>query len=116
MSNEVASIKLVTFDGKKGSWQNFERKFKAFLTAKKLKKAFKVGWVVPKSGEEKDTNGDPIDEKVKEQELNESVYNLLLLLSMNSTTDHGQIAFDLVTSMEMPEYPDGNFVETGRSC
>ena len=95
---------------------HFERKFKAFLTAKKLKKAFKVGWVVPKSGEEKDTNGDPIDEKVKEQELNESVYNLLLLLSMNSTTDHGQIAFDLVTSMEMPEYPDGNFVEAGRSC
>ena len=77
--SEVSSIKLVTFDGKTDSWPNFERKFKAFLTAKKLKKAFKAGWVVPKLGDEKDAQGNPIADKVAEQELNEAAYNLLLL-------------------------------------
>ena len=77
MSNEVTSIKLVTFAGKKNEWQNFERKFKAFLTAKKLKKAFAIGWVVPKKGDEVDQHGNEIADKVKEQELNETAYNLL---------------------------------------
>ena len=108
MSNEVTSIKLVTFAGKKHEWQNFERKFKAFLTAKKLKKAFAFGWVVPKKGDEVDQQGNEIADKVKEQELNETAYNLLLL-SMDAEKDQGQVAFDLVTSTETPDYPDGNF-------
>ena len=107
--NEVVSIKLVTFDGKKSNWPNFERKFKAFTTAKKLKGIFKAGLTIPKAGEEKDASSGPIDEKLKLQVLNKLVYNMLLL-AMDSSKDTGQVAFDLVTSTESAAYPVVNFI------
>ena len=110
MSSEVASIKLVTFDGNEKNWRNFETKFKAFMTAKKLKSIFKTGLVIPKVGDEEKSDGSLDSDKVKIQEMNETVYNLLVL-SIDTTKPAGQVALDLVTGTEEDaKYPNGNFV------
>ena len=116
MSTEVSSVKLVTFDGNKRNWRVFVSRFKAFLIAKKLKEIFKVGLEIPKAGEEiiqdstdeTSTVYDP--DEVRLQELNETTYNLLLL-AMDTTTDKGQIAFDMVDSTVSRDYPNGSFLQ-----
>ena len=117
MSSEVSSVKLVTFNGKREDWKVFVTRFKAFIIAKKLKKIFQRGLTIPKAGEEVVTTGTgasattTVDtDKQELQELNETVYNLLLL-AMDTSTNKGKVAFDMVSNSVSSDYPSGNFLE-----
>ena len=62
---------------------------------------------IPKSTEEIDGDTEEGKKKIKIRDLNEIGY-VDLILSMNTDTLAGQVAFDIVKKSRVPDYEDGN--------
>jgi hypothetical protein len=101
------SIRVITFSGKKKDWIAWEEKF--FAKSKRCGyKDVLIGKVtIPKSTDVLDP-ADPDKEKlIAIQKLNESGYTDLIL-SMDTETSSGKVAFNIVRNSKGKDYEDGN--------
>jgi gag-polypeptide of LTR copia-type len=110
-SKAETSIRVVMFDGKQISWVSWEEKFlaRASMMGYRDLLSGEKSSVVPKKSDVDDA--DPDDDEGKEvlanKRLNISVYSDLVL-SMDSSTAYGRVAFNIVRATRTQEYPDGN--------
>jgi gag-polypeptide of LTR copia-type len=99
------SIKVVLFSGKSSDWITWEEKFLARAKRKGYKDLLLGKVEVPK---ESATESDSDKKKNKEiRDLNDIGYSDLIL-SMDTTTGSGKVAFSLVRASKSKDYPDGN--------
>ena len=103
------SIRVITFSGKKTDWSTWEEKFLAKSKRRGYKELLleKDGVQIPKSTETLDEKDEDDKKKITLRELNESGYTDLIL-SMDTDTAPGKIAFNIVKKSKTKEYEDGN--------
>jgi hypothetical protein len=105
------AIRVVTFSGKKADWVSWEEKFLAKACRlgyhKILLGEFEKGLEIPKTSETiKDDDPDKTA-KYKLVDLNVKAYSELIL-SMDTSTSYGKVAFNIVRSSKTTEYKWGN--------
>ena len=107
--NFETSIRVITFSGKKLDWSTWEEKFLAKSKRRGYKELLlgKNKIAIPKSSEILDETKDDDLKKIKIGELNESGYTDLIL-SMDTETSAGKIAFNIVRNSKTKDYEDGN--------
>ncbi len=103
------SIKVIKFSGKKRDWSIWEEKFVARSKCRGYKNILleRQDIKIPKTTEVIDEKTEEGKKKIKIMELNEIGY-VDLILSMNTDTLAGQVAFDIVKKTRVPDYEDGN--------
>jgi gag-polypeptide of LTR copia-type len=99
------SIKVIVFSGKSSDWIAWEEKFLARAKRRGYKELLLGKKEIPKEGEVF-TKEDEV-EKLKLKDLNELGYSDLML-STDTTTSHGKVAFGLIRASKSKDYPDGN--------
>jgi hypothetical protein len=105
-----SSIKITPFNGKKSEWSPWEEKYLARAKHKGLKSILQGEKTIPTASQVL-TPGDDTDPKdnelIKTKELNESAY-CDLVLSIDTSTSYGRVAFNIVKRSKTSEFPDGN--------
>ena len=98
------SIRIITFSGKKEDWCIWEEKFLARARRKGYKKILKGTETAPKDSE---TIDETTTELIRLQEANENAYEDLIL-SINTKTKAGEVAFAIIKGCKTADYSDGN--------
>ncbi len=101
------SIRVITFSGKKKDWIAWEEKFLAKSKRRGYKDVLLGKTTIPKSTESLDPNNPAEMKLIEIQELNESGYTDLIL-SMDTETSSGKVAFNIVRNSKSKDYEDGN--------
>ena len=116
MSNKEKSIRIIEFSGKKTDWDSWSEKFLSRGKRKGYKKLLVSTGTTPgvdkiPTQEEYDEaleGDDDLDKKiVKLGELNELAYEDLIL-SINTNSSMGKVAFGLVKNAKSVDFPEGN--------
>ena len=106
------AIRVLLFSGKKTDWNHWEEKFMAKAKRKGLKEIYNGTKTIPRYLDEDDEDYDEMtEEEIKKYnkmcELNELAYSDLIM-SMDTSTTAGKVAFGLVKSSKSKDFPDGN--------
>jgi gag-polypeptide of LTR copia-type len=103
------TIKVVLFSGRQHDWKIWEEKFMARAKRKGYRDLMLGRVPIPKSDDDlMNEDDDTIDEtKVKARDMNDSAYSDLIL-SMDTTTSLGRVAFAIVKGSKSGDYLDGN--------
>ena len=106
------AIRVLLFSGKKIDWNHWEEKFMAKAKRKGLKEICNGTKMIPNYIDEDDEDYEEMtEEEIKEYkkmcELNELAYSDLIM-SMDTSTTAGKVAYDLVKSSKSKDFPDGN--------
>jgi hypothetical protein len=117
-TNEV-SIKVIGFSGKKKDWITWEEKFLSKAKRRGYKDLLLGKVLIPESTTVLTviagaSDEDAIKAKVKTRELNEQGYSDLIL-SMDTKSNAGKVAFNLVRGSKTPDYEDGNIAVAFKS-
>jgi hypothetical protein len=98
------SIRVILFSGKTSDWISWEEKFLARAKRNGYKDILLGKIDIPEEGESLD------EERRKVKDLNEIGFSDLIL-SMDTSTSAGKVAFGLVRASKSIEYPDGNIAK-----
>jgi len=107
MMTDNKTIQIISFNGSASSWPDWEVKFLARAQRKGFVGILKGTTVAPPMStviDEKTTAG---KEEKKNHDSNNYVYEEMLL-SIQTKTDKGQVAFHIVTGSISADLPDGN--------
>ena len=103
--NSESSIKVILFSGKKNEYDAWKEKFLARAKRRGIKEYyFKDAKEIPKSSEKLSTGTDA--GKIRLQQGNITAYEELIL-SINTETKEGRVAFRLVKGCKTKDYEDG---------
>jgi hypothetical protein len=101
------TIRVVPFSGNKSEYVPWKEKFLAQAKRKRMKEMYlgtnKVD--VPKSADSFTVGKD--DDKIKVRDMNEMAYSDLIM-AMDTSTNQGMVAFNLVMSSKTTEFCDGH--------
>jgi hypothetical protein len=109
MSSETKeiSMKVIPFSGKKLDFVAWEEKFLAGARRKGYKEVILGREKIPKDGVVLSSAKEEDKEDIRITEKNEFAYSDLIL-SIDTTTSAGKVAFNLVRNSKSDDYPDGN--------
>ena len=101
------SIRVISFSGKKKDWIAWEEKFLAKSKRRGYKDILLGKVTIPKSTDTLDPAIDSEKDLIEIREKNESGYTDLIL-SMDTETSSGKVAFNTVRNSKSKDYEDGN--------
>jgi hypothetical protein len=109
-STRYTSIKVIPFNGKRNEWAPWEEKYLARAKHKGIKPVLLGQQDIPKASDvlkEATITERNDQDKIDIREANEIAYSDLVL-SIETSTSAGRVAFNIVKRSKTSDYPDGN--------
>ena len=104
---DVSTIRVIPFSGKVDEWPVWSEKFLAKAKRYGFKDLLQGKLSIPKFDESFDEDSDEGKKMLRNAEINEVAFTELIL-SIDTKSSEGKVAFNLVRGCKSKEYPDGN--------